>query len=101
MSVVKEGRDDLFYLGFHKDTGELVQVIPPEGHELRVDPEKVKRISLGLLDVEEKEKILAQIELFNQLIKENSLVPRVLAFIDVPGHSPCGGSCGGIPFSWC
>lgn len=94
-------RNDLFYLGFNKHTGELVKVIPPKGHELRVDPEKVKRLSLGLLDRKEKEQVLEQVRIFNKLIKEYTLVPNLLSFVDVPGHSPCGGSCGGIPFCWC
>lgn len=96
-----DSRNDLFYLGFNKDTGELVQVIPPKGRELRVDPEKVKLLSLGLLDRKEKDQVLKQVRLFNELIKEYSPIPRLLSFVDIPGNSPCGGSCGGIPFCWC
>jgi hypothetical protein len=91
---------DLFYLGFNKDTGELVRVIPPKGRELKVDPEKVKRISLGD-DVEDKKMVIEQIKHFNELIKGYALVPRLLTFVDIPGQSPCGGSCGGTPFCWC
>lgn len=93
-------RSDLFYLGFHKDTGELVQVIPPNDRKLKVDPAIVKRISLGE-DIPNRQEVLDQIKYFNELAKDYALVPRLLSFVDIPGQSPCGGSCGGIPFCWC
>lgn len=24
-----------------------------------------------------------------------------IKFVDIPGHSICGGACGGVAFSWC
>jgi hypothetical protein len=100
MMKTLEATEELFYLGFHKDTGELVRVVPPRGRKLKVDPTIVKRISLGD-EVEGKEEVLEQIKFFNELVKDYALVPRMLSFVDIPGQSPCGGSCGGVPFCWC
>jgi hypothetical protein len=96
-----ELRPDVFYLGFNKDTGELVEAIPPAGRRLKLDPAKVKRLSLGLLDEKAKQDVLERLKCVNELIKDNSLAPRSLTFVDLPNQSVCCGSCGGIPFSWC
>jgi hypothetical protein len=92
---------DVFYLGFNKDTGELVAAIPPAERRLSLDPDKIKKLSLGLLDEKEKKEILERLKCVNELIKDNSLAPRLLTFVDLPNQSVCCGSCGGIPFSWC
>ena len=101
--------NDNFYLGFDRHTGELVHVIPPgpPGEKtLKVDPNIVKRVSLRI-EVDEHGKkidagaVLEQLKCFNAFAKNNALAPRLLTFVDHPGNSPCGGSCGGIPFSWC
>jgi hypothetical protein len=65
-----------------------------------LDPDKVKRISLGE-DIPDKKIVLEQMQYFNELIKDYALVPRFLTFVDIPGQSPCGGSCAGTPFFWC
>jgi hypothetical protein len=109
-----------FYLGFNKETGELVHVVPPNGSVLRLDPRQIKLISLGLpcrdeyidendsalkevigYPEKQKELILKRLEDFNDLIKENALPSRLLTFVDKPESSPCGGSCGGVPFIFC
>jgi hypothetical protein len=112
--------DKCFYLGFNKETGELVRVLPPDGSVLRLDPRQIKLISLGLpckdeyidendLELKErighpekqKELILKRLEDFNDFIKANALPPRLITFADKPESSPCGGSVGGVPFSFC
>lgn len=100
-------KGDCFYLGFNRHTGELVHVVPPEGRKLTIDPRKVKLFSLGILgDKEDDSKIdpddiKKQLEFFNERLKKDALAPILLTFVDDPGSSPCGGSCGGVPFYFC
>ena len=92
---------DVFYLGFHKDTGELVDVVVPKDRELKLDPRKVKQLSLGQLEASDAEKVRGQIRDFYARAQARGMISRRLSFIDEPGQSICCGSCGGIPFCWC
>jgi hypothetical protein len=124
-------KPDCFYLGFHHRTGEFVHVLPPIGSVLKLDPQQIKRISLGLpiekdlvdekdiemtealeasesLQTSENSKmppaedvIIARLERFLEFLKHNALSPVTLTFAEKKGNSPCGGSVGGVPFDFC
>ena len=95
-------RKDRFYLGFNKDTGELVEVVPPSGKELLLDPADFHLFSLGKLDDDKAQKFfLDRLEDFNRQIKRNARPSMTLTLLDRECGSVCGGSCGGIPFRFC
>ncbi len=90
-----------FYLGFNKHTGQLVDVIAPEGRNVKLHPRKAIQLSLGQLDPAEEKEVLIELKNFNALIKDKAMPFVPIILVDEPNSSPCGGSCGGIPFSWC
>jgi hypothetical protein len=98
-----EPKSELFYLGFNKDTGELEHVIPPSGHKLILKPDEHKNYKKKNLSGEKKQKFEQQHEHIEYLINKSKdkFEEQKLKFADHPGNSVCGGSCGGIPFSWC
>lgn len=91
---------NLFFLGFHKDTGELVEIVPPAKREVLLHPSDVKKLSLELLDKEKRDDILYQLEEFNRLIKNLALPTGTITFLDIEGASYCGGVVNGIPFRY-
>jgi hypothetical protein len=94
-------KSDVFYLGFNKNTGELMEVVPPNKMELQLDPKQVHELGLGLLDPDTAKLVLRQLKNFYGLMKENALPTTTLTFLDNPERSVCGGSVGGVPFKFC
>lgn len=123
-----QSNENRFYLGFNKDTGQLVEVVAPEGSELLFGPEEFNQLNKDKLDPEmidsENEK---KARLKDQLKKGTSIetipfdalplkeqisrvwvniresaIPEIrLTLADKSGNTICGGSCGGIPFWMC
>ena len=95
--TIENDQTDIFYLGFNKNTGSFVEVIPPKGKEVTLNPKTVYEHSLGRLRKEEAS-LLKEIDAFNENCKEFALPPLTITFVDTPGGSICSGSVGGIPF---
>lgn len=87
-----------FYLGFNQHTGQLVDVIAPDGKKVVFGPEQFNRLNSDECGDEELKKILSNIWV---KIRENSIPEINLSLADKPGNTICGGSCGGIPFWMC
>ena len=100
---VPDQKPDIFYLGFNKDTGELVDVVAPSGKEVTLHPGQIHDLSQGRLadDPEMKRRVKEQLKEFNLMIRDNALPSTTLTLFDDPNHSVCGGSIGGIPFRFC
>ncbi|KJS28883.1 MAG: hypothetical protein VR64_22480 [Desulfatitalea sp. BRH_c12] len=94
-------KPDVFYLGFNKDTGELVEVVAPSGKNVTLDPGQIHDLSQGRLDNDMKRSVKEQLKDFKLMIRDNALPSTTLTFFDNPNHSVCGGSIGGIPFRFC
>lgn len=92
-----------FYLGFDKETGELMDVIAPDQKKVKIHPGKYREYHKGQMKIAEKEDFEIHRERLEILIKRSKekFKEQKLEFADDPGNSVCGGSVGGIPFSWC
>jgi len=95
-----EEKEDVFYLGFNKETGQLVDVIPPKDKQIKLHPQKAYMGGSNQMRGEEKP-VLEQIKSVHEWLRESGLPPSTIRFYDHPAGSICGGSVGGIPFKWC
>jgi hypothetical protein len=94
-------KPDVFYLGFNKDTGELVEVVAPSKMTVTLDLDKFHDLSRGRLNDDMKQSVKEQLQGFKLMMKDNALPSTTLTFFDDEKHSICGGSIGGIPFRFC
>jgi hypothetical protein len=95
---IRNPYENRFYLGFNKDTGELVDVVAPESIAVPFHPDHFKALHEAELDSDTRNKYKDSLGKIRGKIRASSIPPKRLVFIDDPGNSICGGSCGGIPF---
>ncbi len=97
--------DDIFYLGFNTNNGDLIDVIPPIKKELILSPKDWHKFNLlksgGLNEKIDPNPILNTIKNWKATMNDHPLLRKELMFADVPGNSYCCGSCGGVPFCFC
>lgn len=97
--VMGNENSDVFYLGFNRNTGNLVELIPPNGREIILDPKEVLQLDLGESG-ESKSGVLERLDEVIKLLKTAALPPVTITFADTPGSSICCGSINGIPFRY-
>lgn len=95
-----------FYLGFNKDTGELVDVAGPDNGNsdngnIAFHPESFMQLHNENIDEHTRAELKNVLNKLRVEIRRSSLPAKRLVFVDDPKHSICGGSCGGIPFRFC
>jgi hypothetical protein len=98
---IKNRYSNRFYLGFNKDTGELVDVVGPKDEKIDFHPENFKLLHNEDIDNTTRTELQSILSELRSEIRTSSLPAKRLVFIDNPNHSICGGSCGGIPFRFC
>ena len=95
-------KNGVFYLGFDEATGDFVDVVPPEGKEkhLKVHPKIYNQYKRNepIVGVSKKD-LEAHIESVEKRKKTSKIREEEVVFVH--GSGICGGSVGGIPFTWC
>lgn len=100
MSITNSS-DKVFYLGFNKDTGELVDVVPTAGKELIFGPNEFKELHNNQISGDRRDVLKKQLNALRGQIRNSAIPAKRLVLVDDPNQSICGGSCGGIPFKIC
>jgi|LGOV01.1.fsa_nt_gb hypothetical protein len=92
-------KEDVFKLIFNTE-GDFVDVEPPKGKELKFGPTSIARLSFNELRDPNITLPDGSKSSFEELMATGNIEMKLL-IINAPGRSICGGSCGGIAFSWC
>ena len=91
--------DQLFKLVFRRDNGKFVGVEAP-GKEKKLKyytPKQLKAKKMDIINSDTK-KVEKNI-LFADLLHTADI--KTCKLVDIKGYSICGGTCGGVAFSWC
>lgn len=98
---IQNPHDDRFYLGFNRDTGQLVEVVATRKGKVHFGPEEFFQLLKDDLAPDLRKDLKVRISALWNEIRESSIPDTKLVLTDNPGNTICGGSCGGIPFKIC